>query len=267
MRPAFFSAIALIAGSAVAAPPGSPMTEFGPRQVAVSAFFDHNGLTFYEDPATSILNTAGLAVEYAPWRYLQVGAFGGASELDIAVPDRRMNDPNAHSFDGDYSFTGGATAKAATPRLFQDALRLVGYGSGAWFQVEDAAGNIRRGMYYQGGATLQYAIGRSFNLALGGEYHAVDGEQENTRKEVQPFGLNAATDFDALRGVVGVEYTFPQKNRPFISLSFRPTGSLDWDDRLGLKNGSIAVSFGVIADIGGATPGNPGGGDLNVIEE
>ncbi len=239
----------------LAMPPGAPMGDFGPKQLAVSAFFDHNGLSLFEDPAMAVMNTAGMGVEYAPFRFLQIGAFAGAIETDIAVPVSRQSDTSARSFNGDYSFAGGGELKLATPRFIGDAMRFVAYGNATWFRVEDVSGNLRSGFYYQGGLSLQWSPMPRLNFILGAEYHALDGTQENTLKRQSPFGLTAAEEADAGRALVGVEYTFPQKNRPFISLSFRPNGNLGWDDRLGVKNASVAVAFGVITDLGQVAPG------------
>lgn len=240
---------------ALAMPPGAPMGDFGPNQLAVSAFFDHNGLSLYEDPAMAVMNTAGLGIEYAPLRFVQIGAFAGGTEVDVAVPDSRQSDTAARAFNGDYSFAGGGELKLATPHFVGDAMRFVAYGNATWFRAEDASGNLRSGFYYQGGLTLQWTVMPRLNLVLGAEYHALDGTQENTLKKQSGFGLNAAEEVDAGRGLIGVEYTFPQKNRPFISVSFRPNGNLGWDDRLGIKNASVAVSFGVITDLGRVAPG------------
>lgn len=251
----------------VALPPGAPMSEFGPKQVAVSAYFDHNGISLYEEGAPALFNVAGMGLEYAPWPFVQVGLFGGGAEFDIGVPENRLNDTTAHAFNAGYSMTGGAGLKLATPRIARDQLRLVAYGNASWFSAEDGAKNLRQGFYYQAGASLQWAPVPSLNFVLGGEYHALDGEQENSTGASQPFGLTQATPVDVFRGLAGIEYVFPQKNRPFISLSFRPTGALGWDKKMGLQNASLCFTFGVIADLGNVAAGKQVEEDFGPLDD
>ena len=46
-----------------------------------------------------------------------------------------------------------------------------------------------------------------------------------------------------------VEYYFKGPNRPFISLAFRPTGALGFEDKLGLRGGAIGITLGAIATL------------------
>jgi hypothetical protein len=241
---------------ASAFPPGAPMSEFGPSQVALSLFFDHSGQELFDDGSPSVLNTAGMSLDYAPWPFLQAGVFGGATEFDVALPDSRLRDSSAHSFNTDYSASGGASLKLATPRFASGTTRLVGFGSATYFDNEDKAGNGKRGGILNAGATVQCLIGDRLNLVLGGEFYNVLGEQISARGGDRPdFAISqpdGALDFG--RGIVGVEWFFRGKNRPFISLAFRPTGSVGWHDELGLKGGSISVSLGAMATLGKKLP-------------
>jgi hypothetical protein len=247
--------------AALGYPPGSPMSEFGPSQVAVGVFFDHSGQDLYEEGAPSLLNAVGLNLDYAPLPYVQVGVFAGAVEFDVGIVPRRLSDTSARAFNTDYSMYGGASAKLATPRFLSHSTRLVGYGAAGYFKNDDGHKNVKRGLHYNAGATLQWIFRDRLNFALGGEFHAIDGEQKSSRNEWEPMGLTAPLGMaDYLRGVAGVEYFFKGANRPFISVAFRPSGSLGWDDRLGLRNGSISVSMGAMTTLGG-------GGGAQVQEE
>jgi hypothetical protein len=252
---------------AEALPPGAPMSEFGPKQLAVSAYFDHNGISLYEEEHPALFNFAGVGVEYAPWPYIQIGVFGGGAEFDIGVPESRLNDTSAHAFNGAYSMAGGGGLKLATPRIARDQLRLVVYGNASWFSAEDGAKNVRTGLYYQAGGSLQWAPVPSLNFILGAEFHALDGEQENSAGASAAFGLAGLTQLEAYRGLVGFEYVFPQKNRPFISVAFRPTGALGWDDQLGVRNASVCFTFGVITDLGNTAAGKQVEEDFGPLED
>jgi hypothetical protein len=241
---------------AAAFPPGAPMSDFGPSQVSLALFFDHSGQDLFLEGAPSVLNTGGLSLDYAPWPYVQAGIFGGATEFDVALPDARLGDTAARAFNTDYSLSGGASLKLATPRYASGTTRLVGFGSVSYYDNQDKPGNGKRGLIYDAGATVQCLIGDRLNLVLGGEFYAVTGEQKSSRggavtefANSQPVGI---VDFG--RGIVGVEWFFKGKNRPFISVAFRPTGSLDRHDELGLRGGSISVALGAMATIGKTLP-------------
>lgn len=241
---------------AAAFPPGAPMSEFGPSQVSLSLFFDHSGQDLFTEAAPSVLNTAGLSLDYAPWPFFQAGIFGGATEFDVALPETRLSDTSAHSFNTDYSLSGGASMKLASPRFASGTTRLVGFGSVSYYGNEDKPGNLKHGLIYDGGATVQCLIANQLNLVLGGEFFAVYGEQKSARGGARTEFWNSQPDglVDFGRGIVGVEWFFKGKNRPFISLAFRPTGSLDWHDQLGLRGGSISVTLGAMATIGKKLP-------------
>lgn len=259
--------IVLSAATIWALPPGAPMSDFGPKQFALTASFDHNGLLLYDDGSPSILNTVGLGAEYAPWRMIQLGVFLGATEFDIAVPESRKNDPRAFAFNSDYNFSGGASIKLASPRFAGESLRLVAYGSGQWVQAKDSFGNERFGLYYQAGGSLQWSPIPRLTLVLGGEYHALDGTQKNSAGRELPFGLEGLTPVEAGRGLVGVEYVMPQKNRPFFNVSLRPTGNIGWNEKLGIQGASLSVTFGVMTDIGSATVGHQEEEDFGPLED
>ena len=69
-----------------------------------------------------------------------------------------------------------------------------------------------------------------------------------------------------MRGIVGVEYYFKGKNRPFVSVAFRPTGAIGWHDELGLRNASISVSLGAMATLGKEKP-DAGEDEPGMIDE
>ncbi len=240
-------------------PPGSPMSEFGPSQVSLGAFFDHSGQDLYEEAYPSVLNTTGLSLDYGPWSFIQLGVFGGGGELDVAVPDSKAADTSLHAYNTDYSLYGGGSAKLATPRFASNTTRLVAFGSAAYLMSSDALGNSKTPIIYNAGASVQFMLWDKLNFVLGGEFYAWDGTQKSAKDVEMPFGLNAPTGvMDYMRGLVGVEYFFQGKNRPFISVSFRPTGNIGWHDELGLRNGSIAISLGAMATLG---KNKPDGGD------
>jgi hypothetical protein len=253
---------------AAAFPPGAPMSDFGPSQVSLSLFFDHSGQDLFEEGAPSVLNTAGLSLDYAPWPFVQAGIFGGATEFDVALPEARLSDTSAHSFNTDYSASGGASLKLATPRFASGTTRLVAFGSAAYFDNQDKPGNGKRGLIYDGGATVQCLIGDRLNLVLGGEFFAIMGEQKSARGGARTEFSNSQPDglVDFGRGIVGIEWFFKGKNRPFISVAFRPTGSLDWHDELGLRGGSVSVAFGAMATIGKKLP-DAGEEDQGMVDE
>lgn len=241
---------------AAAFPPGAPMSDFGPSQVSLSLFFDHSGQDLFDAGYPSVLNTAGLSLDYAPWPFVQAGIFGGATEFDVALPEERLSDSSAHSFNTDYSVSGGASLKLATPRFASGTTRLVGFGSATYFDNEDKPGNRKRGGILEGGATVQCLIGDRLNLVLGGEFFAVLGKQTDARgQDGSDFSLSqpdGVVDFG--RGIVGVEWFFKGKNRPFISVAFRPTGSLERHEELGLRGGAISVALGAMATLGKKLP-------------
>jgi hypothetical protein len=244
------------------------MSEFGPSQVAVSLFFDHSGQDLYENPAPSVFNSTGLTADYAPWPYVQIGVFAGADEFDVGVPDAQKSDTSKHSFNSDYQLLMGAEAKLATPRFLSNKVRLVAYGSGAYLNNSDDPGNVRKGFAYTAGGNVQVAPWKGLNLVLGGEFYAIDGEQVGARdRKTQPFGVSSAAITDYMRGLVGVEYFFKGPNRPFISVSFRPTGAIGWDDQLGLRNGSVCVSLGAIATLPGKGKDKGSDEEQSVLDE
>lgn len=240
---------------AAAFPPGAPMSDFGPSQVSLSLFYDHSGQDLFEDFSPSVMNTTGLSLDYAPWPFVQAGIFGGATEFDVALPEGRLKDTSAYSLNTDYAFSGGASLKLATPRVASGTTRLVGYGAATYYDNADKPGNELRGITYNAGATVQCLIADHLNLVLGGEFYAVTGEQTSARGDKVEFS-NSQPDgiVDFGRGIVGVEWYFNGKNRPFISVAFRPTGSLGWHDQLGLRGGSISVALGAMATLGKKLP-------------
>lgn len=245
-----YAALALSSTLACAAPSGVPLAEFGPREAAIGLFFDHQGLTLFEDPASATLNMAGLSLEVAPWRFVQLGIHSGGAEFDVAVPESRQNDVTATAFNGDYNIFAGGTAKLSTPRFWGERFNLAIHGNGTWFQNEDPAGNQKNGFFYQAAGSLQWRITKRVNVVLGGEWTALDGDQENTLGDKGPFGLNQPEPVDVLRGLVGVDVFLPGKNQPFISICFKPTGAIDYDDKLGIRGAALSVSLGMIAPLG-----------------
>jgi hypothetical protein len=246
----------LMPGLAICFPPGAPMSDFGPAQVSLAAYFDHSGQDLFEDPAPSLLNSTGFSLDYGPWPFVQFGLFGGATEFDVALSDSRAKDATAVAYNSDYSFSAGGSLKLATPRFASGTTRAVAFGSLTYLDSKDAPGNAKTGLIYNGGATLQYMLRNSLNFVLGGEYYALYGDQTAAAGgATRPFGLaEAAGIIDHMRGIVGVEYYFKGKNRPFVSVAFRPTGAIGWHDDLGLRNASISVSLGAMATLGKEKP-------------
>ncbi|MDB5049501.1 MAG: hypothetical protein JWO30_2572 [Fibrobacteres bacterium] len=233
-------------------PPGAPMSEFGPSQVSLSAYFDHSGQDLFDDASPSVLNSTGLSLDYGAWPFIQFGLFAGATEFDVALPDNRLSDSAAFAYNSDYSFSAGGSLKLATPRIASNTTRAVAFGSITYLDSKDVPGNSKTGLIYNAGASVQYLFLNRINFVLGGEFYTVIGDQKSaTDGFVQPFSTSAPSGrVDYLRGLVGVEYFFKGKNRPFISVAFRPTGNIGWHDELGLRNASISVSLGAMATLG-----------------
>lgn len=251
MRFAALTAL-LLPALALGFPPGTPMSDFGPSQVALGLFFDHSGQDLFEESAPSVLNTTGVGVEYAPWPYLALGVFGGGAEFDVDVPDNQINDTSALGFNTGYSFYGGGSLKLATPRMVNGTSRLVLFGSAGYVNAKDDFKNEKRGVVCNAGGSLQFLTWGKLNFVVGGEFQAIlEGEQTSSlTRDPQPFGISApAGAMDYMRGLVGVEYYFKGKNQPFVSVAFRPTGAANWHDNLGLRNASVSVVLGAIATI------------------
>lgn len=237
-------------------PPGSPMSEFGPSQVSLAAYFDHSGQELFEDASPSVLNSTGFSLDYGAWPFLQFGLFGGGTEFDVGLPDTRLSDPDAVAYNSDYTFSAGGSLKLATPRFASGTTRAVGFGSITYLDSKDVPGNTKSGLIYNAGATIQYMLRDRLNFVLGGEFFTMDGEQTRASdSRVEGFSTSAPSGIiDYGRGIVGVEYYFKGKNRPFVSIAFRPTGAIGWHDELGLRNASISVSLGAMATIGKEKP-------------
>ncbi len=227
------------------------MSEFGPSQVALGAFFDNSGQDLFEDAYPSVLNATGLSLDYAPWSFIQMGIFGGGGELDVGVPDNLTSDSSLHAYNSDFNLYGGASGKLATSRFLMNTTRAVGFGSLAYLNSSDELGNGRSVLIYNTGATIQLMLWDKINFVLGGEFYAWEGTQKTSATKDVPFGLSAPSGTaDYIRGIVGVEYFFKGRNRPFVSVAFRPTGNIGWHDDLGLRNASISVSLGAVATLG-----------------
>lgn len=244
------------------------MSEFGPAQVSLGAYFDHSGQDLFEDPSPSVLNSTGLSVDYGPWTFLQFGMFVGATEFDVALPETRLSDPDAFSYNSDYSFSAGGSLKLASPRFASNTTRGVAFGSLTYLKSEDVPGNSKTGLIYNAGATLQYLFLERVNFVLGGEFYTLIGDQKRASDgRVEAFGTsNPAGIVDYGRGIVGVEYFFKGKNRPFVSVAFRPTGSIGWHDELGLRSASISISLGAMASLGKEKP-DAGEDDAGMIDQ
>ena len=267
MKRRIAAATLLLPGMALAFPPGAPMSDFGPSQVSLSAYFDHSGQDLFLDGSPSVLNSTGMSLDYGPWPFAQFGLFAGATELDVALPDSRLADSSAYAFNTDYKFSGGASLKLATPRFANGTTRAVVFGSATYFDNEDEIGNGKLGFIYNGGATVQYLFRNRLNLVLGGEGYAVIGEQRTAATAGQPFAISQPDGvIDFMRAIVGVEWYFKGKNRPFVSVAFRPTGNTAWHDDLGIRNASISVSLGAMATLGKEKP-EAGEEDAGMIDE
>jgi hypothetical protein len=249
-------------------PPGSPMSDFGPSQVSLGAYFDHSGQDLFEDMSPSVLNSTGLSIDYGPWTFLQFGLFAGATEFDVALPETRLSDPDAFAYNSDYTFSGGGSLKLASPRFASNTTRAVAFGSITYLNSEDEPGNSKVGLIYNAGATIQYMFLDRVNFVLGGEFYTIIGEQTRASDDrVETFGTSAAAGaVDYGRGIVGVEYYFKGKNRPFVSVAFRPTGSIGWHDDIGLRGASISISLGAMATLGKEKP-DAGEEDAGMIDQ
>ena len=242
----------LIPATGMCFPPGSPMSDFGPEQVSLAAYFDHSGQELFLDMSPSVLNSTGFSLDYAPWTYLQMGLFGGLTEFDIGLPESRLSDPTAVAYNSDYTFSAGGSLKLATPRFAAGSTRAVSFGSVTYLDSKDEPGNARTGLIYNAGATIQYLLMKRVNFVLGGEFYTLVGEQTRASdNRTEPFGTSEVLGLiDYGRGIIGIEYFFSGKNRPFISVAFRPTGNMGWHNELGLRNASISISLGAMASIG-----------------
>lgn len=240
----------LLPSLVLAVPPGTPMSDFGPSQVSLGLFFDHSGQDVFQEAAPSVLNTTGLSIEYAPWPYLAVGAFGGAAEFDVDVPEGSID--SSLGYNTGFSFYGGGSLKLATPRFLSGTTRLVAQATAGYLRAEDDFGNVKAGIMTNSGASAQVLAWGRLNLVLGGEFQALlRGEQTSSlEKTPRIFGISEPVGvMDYLRGLAGIEYYFNARNRPFVSVAIRPTGASGWHDHLGLRNGSISVTLGAIATL------------------
>ncbi|HKP97887.1 MAG TPA: hypothetical protein VJ385_19280 [Fibrobacteria bacterium] len=249
-------------------PPGAPMSDFGPSQVSLAAYFDHSGQDLFDDLSPSVLNSTGLSLDYGPWSFLQFGLFGGATEFDVGLPDARVADPDAFAYNSDYSFSAGGSLKLATPRFASGTTRAVAFGSVTYVKSEDVPGNSKMGLVYDAGASIQYMFLNRVNFVLGGEFFTIEGEQKAAAGgDAVAFSTSApGGNIDYLRGLVGLEYYFKGKNRPFVSIAFRPTGNVGWHDDLGLRNASISISLGAMATLGKEAP-DAGEEDAGMIDQ
>jgi hypothetical protein len=153
--------------------------------------------------------------------------------------------------------------KLATPRFASGTTRLVAYGTAAYLNAEDEFDNKKTGVMTNSGLSVQYLVRDRLNLVIGGEFQALlEGEQTSfNRTSPEPFGLTSPVGpVDYLRGLIGIEWFFKGKNRPFVSLAVRPTGTTAWHDHLGLRNASISITLGAIATL-------PGKGKNQIQEE
>jgi len=245
------AALALLAAAPAgwATPSGAPLSEIQPKQLSLGVYIDHSGQPLYDVASPSVLNTTGLSVEYGVINFVNVGLFAGAAEFDVDIPPHG-SDTN-RVFNSNFSPYGGLSAKVASPRFLTGTSRIVGFGQAAYINTEDDAGNVREGLVYNTGLTWQTDWRERMNFVIGGEFYAIDGKQQTALGGAKkPFGVNAPEVTDYFRGLVGVEYFFKGPNRPFISLLFRPTGALGYNDNLGLEGGSISLTFGAITSFG-----------------
>ena len=228
-------------------PPDAPLAAYGPAKMAAGFYFDHSGQDIFDDSqrTPSLLNTTGGQVTFAPFRVLHFGAYIGAAEFDHKAP---RDDPDGPAFNADFNLTYGGCAKAFTPGFLSDRMRVFASGSAGHFKVEDDFKNVRKAWEFHAGLGVQYTPLKLLTIGVGGELYVLDGEQEHTSVSGVGFGNR-----DYYRGLLSFELC-PKTNsefiegQPFISLSFRFTGDMGWDDDLGLKNASLNVSVGWITD-------------------
>lgn len=269
MRKTALSAL-LFPALALAFPPGSPMSDFGPAQVALGLFFDHSGQDLFQEPQPSVLNTAGLSLDYAPWPFLALGLFAGGAEFDIDVADGMEDDTSKLGYNTGFSFHGGGSLKLATPRFASGTTRLVAYGSAGYLDAEDDFGNRKRGIMTNSGANVQVMAWRRVNLVLGAEFQAIlEGEQTSAADGTPiPMGMSEPSGpLDYMRGVFGVEYFFKGKNQPFLSVAIRPSGATDRHEHLGLRNASVSITLGAIATLPGKNAGQAQEEEPGMVEE
>ncbi len=190
---------------------------------------------------------------------MEVGIFGGMAEFNVGVPPgKKIGDPDGNgstlkNFESGYDLFGGASAKLATPRFLSGKARFVGYGTASIIKAEDKPGNRKSGKFYNSGILGLLDLPHRFTVILGGEFYAIDeGSQESAAGTgSKTFGMSEPNGtMDHIRAVVGVEYFFKGRNRSFISLAFRPTGELGYEDNLGLQGGSISLTLGAISNFG-----------------
>ncbi len=239
--------VCLSAGVAGATPPGMPLSNLLGRQMSLGVYYDYSGQSLFREGSASVLHTTGVGLEYGILDYVGVGAFAGGSVLNVDVPPGSNSD-TLRAFNSNFGPYGGLSAKLATPRFWQNTSRLVGYGQAAFLHAEDNAGNVKQGMVYNAGLSLQAELNHTYNFVLGGEYYYLDGEQQAAGGGTQfPFGLNAGDGtIDYFRGLIGFEYFFKGPNRPFISFALRPTGSMSYRSGFGLQGISLSVTLGAI---------------------
>jgi hypothetical protein len=241
-------------GACLATPPGSPLSELKGRQLSLGVFYDYSGQQLFQEGNPSVLHTMGAALELGLVPFVNVGIFGGGDLLNIDVPPGAAPSGGVtpRAFNSGFAPYGGLSAKLATPRFLQATTRFVAYGDAAFLRAKDDYNNERQGLFYNTGLTLQAEFDHRLNLVLGAEFYAIDGTQKNRGSSAEtPMGLNAPDGLvDYFRGVVGFEYFFKGPNRPFISVAFRPTGSLKYQDGIGLQGASISVTLGAITNFG-----------------
>lgn len=241
-------------------PPGSPMSEFGPNQTALGVYFEQSGQELYDTATSSFLNTAGVNLDYAPWKYFQLGIFGGGGELDVNITPGKENVTNIQRYESDLTWQFGLSSKLATPRVFNNTTGLVVYGSGEYISTEMNK-YFKKTFVYSAGGSIQIAVLPRLNLVFGGEFYALDGTQGPTINGDSKTFSNQ----DNIRGLIGFEFYMAGKNRSYISVAFRPTPNLDWESGHGIKGASISISLGAISITstrGNAENGDDEGGNL-----
>lgn len=248
----FLGLLGLLVPGAGAYPAGMPLSDFGPGQVATSLFYESQGFDVFDKPgqASSILSGGGLALEYAPWTFLQAGLFGGGAEYDVELPEDRRS-TTARAFNSGFAPFGGGTLKFMTPRFFGATTRLYLNGNATYFrnETEGISGNLKSGFLYGSGAGLQVQLHPMVNLSLGGLALLLDGSQESANGGSSDFGATYSALTPTARGSLGLDLFLPGKTRSFLSFAFSASSKLEYDDRLGPVESAVSVALGVITDL------------------
>ncbi len=240
------ASLLLLALTVEAYPPGSPMTEFGPNQMALGVYLEQSGQNVFAENVPSFLNTTGVNLDYAPLQYLQLGVFGGGGTFDNDIQKTSESKPNIQRFESGFMWQGGVSTKLATPRFIKNSTRLVTYGSANYFSATSSKSSVyvAKSFVYEVGGSVQILVHPKFNLVLGGEFMAFDGTHTNDKGKESAF---SNVPEDQFRGLIGFEYYVMGKNKSYISVALRPSQNFGWEDKHGFTGAALSISLGAIS--------------------